>query len=128
MRKLLFSAAILFCFLSRGQGDVLKNIETTLKNGSAKEFTRFCSDKVVLKMEGENNTVSRTETETRLRSFFSENPPTGFSYIHQGSSSAEGLRYSIGKYTSRNSSYRVVLLLKDSSGDYQVDTITLTKE
>ena len=126
-RKLLTATFSFILLVATSQSSVLADIETSLKNGSAKEFAKFCNSKVTLKMSGENKTVSRAEAESKLRSFFLQNVPSGFSYVHQGSS-AEGLKYCIGKYSSGTSSFRVVLLLKESGGTYQVDTITLTKE
>lgn len=129
MRKYLYCFTFIFSLVLVGnsQDQVLEDIGTSLKNGSARELIRFCGNTVIIKMNGSNSSYQKTEAESVLRNFFQTNPPTNFSYIHQGSSS-EGLKYCIGKYSVSNGSYRVVLLLKEKATGFQLDTITLTKE
>ncbi|MEL7006800.1 MAG: DUF4783 domain-containing protein, partial [Bacteroidota bacterium] len=95
--------------------------------GSARELMRFCGNQLTLKVDGKNTTYSKSDAEVQLRSFFGSNPPSNFSYVHQGASS-EGLKYSIGKYSMKTGSYRVVMFLKEKTGGYQLESISLTRE
>ncbi len=123
---------LLFCCLlvhsmTMAQDKVLEDIGVSLKNGSARELIKFCSDPLTIKLNNSSNSYTKAQAEGQLRQFFQDNPPSNFSYIHQGSS-REGLRYCIGKYTMKSGSYRVVLLIKQQGSNYLVDQITLTKE
>lgn len=114
-------------FGANGQDNLLEDIGTSLKNGSARELIKFCANPLTIKMNNSSDSYPREQAEATLRKFFLDNPPSNFSYVHQGSSD-ESLRYCIGKYTMKQGSYRVVLLLKQQSSGFLVDTITLTKE
>lgn len=125
-------APLLFFYLlvhgtATGQDKILEDIGVSLKNGSARELIKFCADPMTIKLDDSGVSYSKNQAESRLRQFFQENPPTNFAYIHQGSS-REGLRYCIGKYSMKQGSYRVVLLIKQQGANYLVDQITLTKE
>ena len=119
------------CFLvhsmATAQDKVLEDIGVSLKNGSARELIKFCADPLTIKLNNSSNSYAKAQAEGQLRRFFQDNPPSNFSYIHQGSS-RERLRYCIGKYSMRKNSYRVVLLIKQQGSDYLVEQITLTKE
>ena len=113
--------------MALAQDEDIEDIGISLRNGSARELVKFCSNTVTLKIDGETVTYRKAEAEEKLRTFFLDNPPEDFNYIHQGSS-AEGLKYCIGKYMVNNGAFRVVLLLKQNTDGFRLDTITLTKE
>ncbi len=121
------SITLLSVFSLTAQDRTWDDIEVLLKNGSSKELVKFCGNTVTMKMNGQNNTYSKPEAENRLREFFSNNPPTNFSYVHQGAST-EGLKYSIGKYSMKDGSFRVVMFLKEKAEGFQLESISLTKE
>jgi len=125
MLKILFVSFSLFAF--QQSGDILENIEKTIKVGNARELVKFCNETIELKINGESANYSRNQAEIVLREFFQKNPVRGFSYIHKGSS-PEGLKYSIGKYLFEEGSYRVVMFLKEKDDSYQIDTLNFSKE
>jgi hypothetical protein len=128
MTKIVFSiCVILSCLCCTAQENVIKNIGTALQSGSARELIKYCNNNVEIKINGANNSYSIPQAEAVLKDFFEKNVPQSFVYIHQGSSS-EGLKYSIGKYTFKEGSYRVVMFLKEKSDRYLIDTITFSKE
>jgi len=125
-----FTVIVLHLFVVQigfAQDEDIEDIGISLRNGSARELVKFCGNTVTLKMDGETVTYRKAEAEEKLRTFFLDNPPEDFNYIHQGSSS-EGLKYCIGKYMVNNGAFRVVLLLKQNTDSFRLDTITLTKE
>jgi hypothetical protein len=123
----LFALLLVFVTSFDQTDQTLADIETALKAGSAKELVKFCSETVELKIDGQSANYSRTQAEVVLRNFFNKNPVKEFSYIHQGAS-PEGLKYSIGKYTFNNGSYRVVMFLKKSGKTYTIDTLNFSRE
>ena len=77
--------------------------------------------------EGEKSIYSKQQAETVLRDFFQTYVARDFQYIHQGSS-PEGLKYTIGRYTLQEGSFRVYMLLKQQQDQYLVNTISFTRE
>ncbi len=109
------------------QSDVINNVRASLKTGSSKELVKSFNTTVELNFDGKKSTYSRTQAEFVLKDFFKKYPPTDFQYIHQGSSK-QGLTYVIGKYTYDTGSFRVLLYIKNFSGQYKVDLIDFSKE
>ena len=117
---------IVSLFFSPVQEETVKDIGTALKTGSSKELIKFCNQTVEIKIDGESSNYSRAQAEVILRDFFSKNPPTDFSYIHQGAS--QGLKYTIGRYAHENGAYRVVMFIKKIGDKYLIDTLNFSQE
>ena len=107
--------------------DVIDNISIALSSGSAKELTNFFNDVVELKIDGQKENYSKKQAEVIMKNFFSKYPPVRFNKIHDGSS-PEGLLYVLGKYSHKEGSHRVYMLIKQLDGKYKIDTFDLTKE
>jgi len=107
--------------------DVIDDISIALSSGSAKELTNFFNDVVELKIDGEKENYSKKQAEVIMKNFFGKYPPVRFNKIHNGSS-PEGLLYVLGKYSHKEGSHRVYMLIKQLKGTYKIDTFDLTKE
>lgn len=112
---------------SNAQDDVLKNVSAALKAGSSKELVKHFHNMVEVNIDGERSNYSKAQAEVVMKDFFQKYPTDDFEYIHEGSSK-EGLSYTIGKYTYKDGSFRVVMFIKNIGGVFAVDTFTLTKE
>ncbi len=110
-----------------GQKETIDDIGTALGAGSAKELIKYCVNRVEIQIDGNQAVYSKPQAEVILRDFFNQNVSKGFRYVHQGSS-PEGLKYTIGNYAVEDGSYRVYMLLKKTEDDYQIDTISFTRE
>ena len=109
------------------QSDVIDNVKTALKTGSSKALAGYLNEMVELSINGDKSSYSKTQAEFVLKDFFKKYPPTGFDYIHRGSSK-EGLKYTIGKYKYSGGSFRVYMLIKQFKGKYLIDTLNFDKE
>lgn len=109
------------------QDATLAEISTAMKAGSSRELIKYCNDNIEIKMNGKTSNYSISQAEVVLRDFFMNNPPKGFSYIHQGAS-PEGLKYTIGTYQTDSESYRVVMVIKNVNSKFKIDTINLSRE
>ena len=125
MANILFLSFLLFQF--QESGDVLVDIEKSIKVGNAKELIKYCGETIELKIEGESANYSRNQSEMVLRDFFQKNPVRGFSYIHKGSS-PDGIKYTIGSYIVDGGSYRIVMRLKKMKAGYQIYNLNFSKE
>ena len=127
MKRLLLTLILLTSLISAKAQSTTDNVQQAFNAGSAKELVKYFSKSTEVKIDdaGKNYTVNQAES--ILRAFFNQNPPKQFEYIHKGQS-PNGLKYNIGQYSTSNSNYRVVMLLKQASDNYLVDTINITKE
>jgi hypothetical protein len=98
-----------------------------LKTGSSRELIKYFNTVTELKVEDKGANYSKVQAESIIKDFFTKYPAKNFSYIHKGSS-PEGLKYNIGRYSSDQGSFRVVMLLKEIKGKYVIDTISFNKE
>ena len=73
-------------------------------------------------------TTPSHQAEVILKDFFQKNPPKGFTYVHQGSSSEGQIKYNIGNYAMAEGSYRVVMVIKNIRGQFKIETINFSKE
>ena len=121
--------ALLFALASqaKAQTEVMASVNAALKIGSSKELARHFSNMVELGFDGNKSSYSQTQAEFVMKDFFAKNPPANYEIIHQGASK-DGLRYAIGKYSYKNGSFRVYMLLKQNKGQYQIDTIDFTRD
>lgn len=124
---LFFALFLMLAPLAKAQSEVVSSVNAALKIGSSKELARHFNNMVELGFDGNKSGYSQTQAEFVMKDFFAKNPPSNFEVIHQGAS-REGLRYTIGKYTHRNGSFRVYMLIKQNKGTYYVDTIDFTRE
>ncbi|MEQ9305803.1 MAG: DUF4783 domain-containing protein [Marinoscillum sp.] len=122
-----FLITALLSFGSVPQQEILTNISTAMQAGSSKELIKFCNSNLEIKMDGKTSNYSIAQAEVILKDFFLKNPAKGFQYIHQGSS-PEGLKYTIGTYTTEGASYRVVMVIKKVKNEFKIDTINFSRE
>lgn len=120
---------IVFLFIgtSTAQDDVLKNVSAAMKAGSSKELAKYFHNVVQIDIDGDRSNFNRAQAEVVIKDFFQKHPAIDFEYIHEGASK-DGLSYTIGKFSHREGSFRVVMLVKNIGGVFAVDTFTLTSE
>ncbi|SFE70657.1 DUF4783 domain-containing protein [Thermoflexibacter ruber] len=137
---ILFVVFFLFSLGSvSAQDEIISNAKVAIKTGNSKELIKHFHNTVELKISANesdgvmSNNYSKTQAEYVLKGFFKDNPPQDFVYVHQGTSK-EGMKYTIGKYTYRDSTgkavgtFRVFMKLKMYEGSYLIDEIDFSKE
>lgn len=127
MKKQLLSFLLVLATIFAYGQTTTDNVAQAFNAGSAKELIKFFNQVTEVKINDVGANYSKAQAEPLLRDFFQQNPPSGFEYIHKGTS-PEGLKYNIGLYSSRSKQYRVVLLLKKVKDTYVVDTINLSED
>jgi hypothetical protein len=65
-------------------------------------------------MINEQPANSPTEARNMLRTFYRENKPTSFRYLHNGESKSGLAQYAIGELDTDNSTYRVTMVMQNS--------------
>ncbi len=126
MRYILFTLLFSLATVATAQSTT-DNVAVALKTGSSKELIKYFNSVTELKVEDKEALYSKVQAESIIRDFFAKYPARNFTYIHKGSS-PEGLKYNIGRYSSDQGSFRVVMLLKQVQNKYVIDSITFNKE
>lgn len=114
--------------------DVFAPMRDALKTGNAREVVKFFNASVDMTIEGSVDSYSSAQAEFVLRDFFKKHPPSDFVIKHTGASkgnagaSKSGSQFAIGRYTSNNDSYTVLILVKDSGGTLLIHEINFVKE
>ena len=102
-------------------------IAAALRNGSSRELAQYLAPAVEVSFDGDSKSYNATQAELVVRDFFAKSPPSGFEFVHQGSS-REGIQYAMGRYTTRGVIYRVYIKLQPGKATPTIDTLDFTKE
>lgn len=128
MYKIIIFIGLLFlpCLL-KAQTPTAEEISTMIKAGDSKELGKFFNSNIELNVNDERKNYPKTQAELVLKNFFQKNPPLDFEYKHQGTS-AEGLRYFIGSYKSKDAVFVTLIRMKAVSGKYLIHKMEFTRE
>ncbi len=108
---------------SNTQPDLLENIGSAIKTGSAQELSTFLGNNIDIKISGEEATYSKKQAEQVLRDFFKKTPPTSFKLIHKGTS-REGAKYAIGSLqTNGGKKFRTYIYIKGEQGEKVIEEL-----
>ncbi len=104
-------------------GDLPDGIVNALKTGNAKELSKFFNSNIDLTVIEKQDIYSKPQAEIILKEFFSKNPPSNFTVLHQGGK--EGAKYIIGNLTTSNGTFRVSLLLKNQDNTQVIQQLRI---
>jgi hypothetical protein len=91
--------------------NVPDGVFSALKAGNAKELGKFFNTNIELAILDKEDIYSNTQAEVIVGDFFTQNPVTGFTVVHQGGK--EGSQYVIGNLTTSKGTYRVYIYVKE---------------
>lgn len=131
IRSKLLLAALLaigcLSLLAQDNSDIIEKAEEALKASNSRELAKYLNDRLEIKLDNERKEYSANQAEIVLKQFFQKYPSDATEIIHQGNSSG-GIIYAIGKYTSGNSEYRVVLRAKKYKNVYKIYRLEFSKD
>ena len=127
MRTSITCILLLLVLFQLNAQSTTEDVGVALKTSSTKELIKYFNDITELKIEDKGANYTKIQAESIIKDFFTKNPATNFVYIHKGSS-PEGLKYNIGRYSTKTANFRVVMLLKKVKENYVVDTINFNEE
>lgn len=107
--------------------DIFAPMKDALKAGNAKELVKTFNVSVDMNMDGDVKTYSKAQAELVLKDFFKKHAVSDFAVVHTGSSKG-GLQFAIGRYTSNNESYNVLIRVREVEGNFLVHEINFVKE
>ena len=88
------------------------NLATALKTGNSEEIAKYFGNSVDLSIPGNEGLYSKTQAQLILKTFFSKNPPSGFTVVHNGDSKNNS-HYSIGNLKTSKGTFRTYILYKE---------------
>lgn len=111
---------------AQDRGDIVAKAEEALKSSNSRELAKYLHDQVEIKLGNERKAYGRNQAERVLKQFFQKHPSDDTEIIHQGDSPG-GIIYAIGKYTSGNTSYRMVFRAKKYRQVYKIYKLEFSK-
>lgn len=124
-----YSSGLLLCIaLVSGtmEDKVPPAVVTAMKTGNYHELAKFFNSSVEMVVLDNENVYSKSQAELIIRDFFAKNTPTGFMVRHE--EAREGLCYAIGKLSTKNGDFRVVILLKTKEGNLLIHQLRIEKD
>lgn len=91
--------------LTPAQGD----LGTAIGKGDIATISSYLADRVELTIGTDEAMVSRSEAETKLRTFYAAHAPKGFKMMHSGNSKSQEANYNIGELSTDKGMFRVYL-------------------
>jgi hypothetical protein len=96
------------------------------KSGDSKALSAYFNDKIELIIPEKSGIFSKAQAEQVIRNFFMSYPVQDFKIIHQGV--RDNSSFAIGKYVSKQGSFRFTYLLKDTDGSAQIHQLRIEKQ
>lgn len=111
MKKVIFLSIIgLYFSLTCIGGDIPSDIVNAFKAGNASTIASYFNSTIEFTIYNKEEIYSKTQAERILKDFFTHNPPSQFTLLHQGGK--ESSKYAIGSLVAGSKNYRVTFLLK----------------
>lgn len=123
------AAALAAAHTMQASPGVMNGVRDAIRAGNSRELTRHFSDMVELTILDKSGNYTKEQATFVLKEFFDKNPPSSFSFIHQGAS-GDGTQYAIGRYAyGSGSSYRIFMLVKKGEGNtFKVKLLNIAEE
>ena len=106
--------------------EIPEGIVLSFKAGNAEELSKFFHNNVELIILEKEDVYSRSQAEQIIRKFFLDHKPTGFKVIFEGGK--ENSRYAIGSLLTRETEYRVSILIKRQEGEPLIHQLRIEEE
>ncbi|MEX2595509.1 MAG: DUF4783 domain-containing protein [Salibacteraceae bacterium] len=120
---------IIFAFgLSNGLlSQDFANVKDAFSKGNASDLGRALSNSIEYTSQGKTNTISKSDAENRLRSFFMDHEVRDFESMHKGVSQSD-VHYMIGQLHTSKGAFRVTIYMHKDISDYVIQSIEIEKD
>ena len=88
----------------------LNDVISGIKGGNATAVAKYFDNTVEITISGKSNSYSKSQGETVLRDFFTNNPVKSFNTLHQGESG--GSQFCIGTLVTATGTFRTTINLR----------------
>lgn len=128
MKNLLIMLLVvpMFAFTS-GETYNIDAITKALSSGDAETLGSFFDESVEVAILDAEDIYDKAEAVKKVKTFFTQNKPTAFSQVHQGSSKGNDSQYCIGNMTAGGKTFRVYVYLGNNGGKTLIQEIRFDK-
>ncbi|MGB4830989.1 MAG: DUF4783 domain-containing protein [Chitinophagales bacterium] len=106
----------------------LENIAAAISSGNSKELATYFDNTVEVKIANKEGAYSKSQAEAIIKDFFTKNPPTSFSFIHEGNSGGNNAHYAIGNLVTSKGTYRTYVYLKKINNKFVIQELKFDNE
>jgi Domain of unknown function (DUF4783) len=117
MKRILVILCGLFVLSSFTNSQGIDDVINGIKSGSASSVSKYFDNTVEISVAGKSNNYSKSQGETVLRDFFTNNTVKSFNVVHKGESG--GAEFCIGTLITNHGTFRTTINLK-KKGDKQM--------
>ena len=103
-------------------------ITQAIGKGDAATLSKYMDNQVDLFVLGSETKVEKVEATAELKKFFATNAVTGFQLLHQGISKDQTSHYGIGDLTAGGKTMRVMVYLRDVSGQFKIQELRFERK
>ena len=125
IRRFFLFAGFMFVLMT-AQAQITDEIIVCLKSGNAKSLSQYFNQNVELVVLDNDNVYSKAQARQIVRNFFSSFSPETFTVHHDVRK--EGAKYVIGNLNTKNGSFRVYFLLKQTDGKDYIHQFRIEKQ
>jgi len=123
---------MIFCILAGSipvlSGLNVAEITRAISRGDADGISAYFDDSVELAILNEEDVYNRTEASNKLRTFFSQYPPKGYSQVHRGTSKSKDSVYCIGNLITDKAVFRVYIYMRVNGEQHLIQEVRFDKE
>jgi hypothetical protein len=117
MKHFLVLAILMSFFSSFTVKTGIDEVIAAMRSGNSGSVAKHFDNRVDISMPDKTNSYSKSQGESVLKDFFTNNPVKNFEIIHKGENA--GSQFCIGTLITKNGSFRTTIFMKQK-GDGQV--------
>lgn len=123
-RVLLWITTLIFTTTLMAQ-EVPAGVVEAFKKGNSKELAGYLSSKVDMVLQNKTKPMNKAEAEATMRTFFAQNPVTGFTVNHKSKRSDSS--FFVGTLATKEGNYRINCFFKRIQNKYLIHQIRIDK-
>lgn len=125
--KLLLNTLFCLAALQLSAQDITNQVAGAFKKSDAATISSFFMSQLELTMPDREGLMEKNQAQTALTQFFKENPVTGFTIKHQGTSKLDD-QFRIAELTTAKGVYRVTFFMKKQDGSMKIKQLKIERD
>jgi hypothetical protein len=123
---------IIFCVLASSLpmmgGLNVAEITRAISRGDADGISVYFDESVELAILDDEDVYSKEVAAKKLKAFFAQYPPRGYSQVHRGTSKSKDSIYCIGNMTTDKAVFRVYIYMRVNGEQHLIQEVRFDKE
>ncbi len=103
-------------------------ITKAIGRGDVEGISIYLDETVELAILNEEEVYNKAEAAKKLRTFFSQYPPKGYSQVHRGTSKSKDSMYCIGNLVTEKAVFRVYLYMRVNGEQHLIQEVRFDEE